>query len=364
MQQNFIMPSAAPVNHRMEGTSFYFKNENTPEQPVASNTAVEIIVNNTADVLERRMNTVGEIGVNTITDLEGNVVKPDEGLERQWWANVDELREKLEQNPGLKWRFDVEGSNKDYEGHDILNAILPKVYESATSLDNVYDEYGYTFAMMPATAWGLATVFTSSIDRSNGANTIGEPTGKIVTSSNYTHYDEDHNGFINSTSSTSLNFLTLEERDMFFTEMQKIFDQNGLKLDARKENYAFIESEIGKPNPGYSCAGGGEWIPHPGSYRWLGGGANYDLTAIFTVEKQIQENSTLKSLYDKVDKVRKGEIADDTLAQQYSIRVTDNEGNRLANDRIIVEAKNGNQIEMSVKQFSEMSRMDITKLLR
>jgi hypothetical protein len=57
-------------------------------------------------------------------------------------------------------------------------------------------------------------------------------------------------------------------------------------------------------------------------------------------------------------------IADDTLAKQYSILVTDSAGNRLANDRIIVAAKNGNQIEMSVDQFSKMSRLEITKLLR
>jgi len=53
-----------------------------------------------------------------------------------------------------------------------------------------------------------------------------------------------------------------------------------------------------------------------------------------------------------------------SMAQQYSIRVTDNDGNRLANDRIIVEARNGNQVEMSVEQFSNMSRLDITRLLR
>jgi len=44
------------------------------------------------------------------------------------------------------------------------------------------------------------------------------------------------------------------------------------------------------------------------------------------------------------------------LAQQYSIRVTDNAGKRLADDHIIVEARNGNQVEMSVDQFAKMSR--------
>jgi hypothetical protein len=75
-------------------------------------------------------------------------------------------------------------------------------------------------------------------------------------------------------------------------------------------------------------------------------------------------NSILQALFEKADGVRNGTTADDTLAQQYSIRVTDNEGNRLANDRIIVEARNGNQIEMSVEQFTNMSRLEITTLLR
>jgi hypothetical protein len=41
-----------------------------------------------------------------------------------------------------------------------------------------------------------------------------------------------------------------------------------------------------------------------------------------------------------------------------------NNGNCLANDRIIVAAKNGNQVAMSVEEFSKMSRLDVTKLLR
>jgi hypothetical protein len=70
------------------------------------------------------------------------------------------------------------------------------------------------------------------------------------------------------------------------------------------------------------------------------------------------------NVVDEADEVEKGLIPDDTLAQQYSILVTDKDGNRLANDQIIVAARNGNQVEMSVEQFAKMSRLEITKLLR
>jgi len=146
-----------------------------------------------------------------------------------------------------------------------------------------------------------------------------------------------------------------------------------VQQDARKESYRLMPAApADTPRPTVGCDGQPlpadfVWTPFPGGWTW-GGGTEWidppvDRDTLHKVQDEILENSTLRTLFEKADNVRNGVIADDTLAQQYSIRVTDNDGNRLANDRIIVEARNGNQVEMSVEQFSNMSRLDITKLL-
>jgi hypothetical protein len=303
-----------------------------------------------------------EAGAMIFRDRDGNILTSDKRREVTVWDHLragrqQELLEELEANPGLFWRFDMEGANKDFEGHDILNAIFPKVYESVTSLVNVTDEYGYTFRV-PAfasnenfTSWSLTTHENGrlldtidSVDRSGLGDGVG------------------------------LYGLTLEERDIFYAEVQKIFDRNGVQADARKENYRLLEAAPqDMPKPTVDCSGQPlpedfVWAPFPGGWQWGGGidwiEAPVDRTTLLNVQEEILGNSVLRSLFEKADNVRTGVIADDTLAQQYSIRVTDDECNRLANDRIIVEARNGNQIEMSVEQFSQMSRLEITKLLR
>ena len=304
-----------------------------------------------------------ETGAFTAYDRDGNVLTTDERREVTVWDHLragrkQEFFEELEANPGLVWRFDNGDANKDFAGHDILNAIFPKVYESVHSLEMVTDEYGYTFRI-PAyspnenfTVWSMTTHIdgkpVNTIDSVDRRSTLGDGWG--------------------------LYGLTLEERDLFYAEVQKIFDQNGVQFDARKESYYLLSAAPKDlPKPTVGCDGQPlpsdyVWTPFPGGWQW-GGGMDWidppiNRETIRNIQEEILDNSTLHSLFDKAAKVRSGEIADDTLAQQYSIRVTDNEGNRLANDRIIVEARNGNQVQMSVEQFSNMSRKEITALLR
>jgi len=295
-----------------------------------------------------------ETGALILRDADGNAL-PTEHRESTVWNSAfktdkQEFYRQLEANPGLIWRFDMEGANKIYEGHDILNALSPKVYQNVASPKQIVDEYGYTFHV-PAygpnenyTVWGITT------EGGNLSNTI---------------HSVDRSG-----DSYGLYGLTLEERDIFYAEVQKIFDQNGVQLDARKEYYRLLPSAPqDMPKPTVGCDGqplpkDHVWTPFPGGWSWGGIDSPVDQTTVQTIKDAIIENSTLRALFEKAGKVRSGEIADDTLAQQYSIRVTDNEGNHLANDRIIIAVKNGNQVEMSVDQFSQMSRLDITKLLR
>jgi len=312
----------------------------------------------TDEIRELHMDFNEETGAMILRDRNGNVVTSDERREVSVWDHLragrrDEFFEELEANPGSIWRFDFgEEPNRDFAGHDILNAIFPKVYQSVTSRIHVTDEYGYTFhvpAFVPNenfTTWSIGT-----------HDQNGEPLDTIV-----------------SMDKSGLGGLTLEERDLFFAEVQKIFDQNGVQADARKESYLLLPATPkDMPQPIVGCNGQPlpedfVWTPFPGGWQWGGGidwiDAPFDRTTLLNVQDEILGNSVLRSLFEKAENVRTGVIADDTLAQQYLIRVMDDNGNRLANDRIIVEARNGNQIEMSVEQFSNMSRLDITKLLR
>jgi len=241
------------------------------------------------------------------------------------------LQSQLADSPGLIWSF--EGENKVFEEHDILNGIFYQTFTDAKTKESVFDEYGYTYHV-PG--------YYSVDEQRLGYGPRMDENGQVLTA--IISVDRLESPF---------GGLTLGERDLFWNEIQKIFDQNDLKVDARKEEFRYVPSGL------IIC--GDE--PGNGGWSWWGS-IGLDQQMIDTLNKETATNSTIRGLFEKMEKVRKGEIVDDTLAQQYSIRVTDNEGNRLANDRIIVEAKNGNQVEMSVKEFKQLDRKQITALLQ
>jgi hypothetical protein len=275
-----------------------------------------------------------------IFDLDGNEIFPfsEADIAKEWEAN-----------PGQLWLF--EEKNKAFEGHDILNAIFPKIYSSVTSSKLLVDEYGYTLSVPGMRA------STRMMEMINGQLVRITPvSGPFIEG-------QSTPNAIYSVDQSVFGGLTLEERDKFFAEVQKMLDKHGIKLDARKEVF------------GYSAPGmipvcdSDEMVWSPGNWFWQGGLERESQSVISQTQRELFQremasNPIIRTLFAKAKGVRNGTIADDTFAQQYSIRVTDNDGNRLANDRIIVEARNGNQIEMSVEQFSQMSRLEITKLLR
>ena len=338
--------------------------------PIAWNMPYPVETNDSAEIVELFIDYDDETGAMILRDRDGNVVSSDVGRERtSIWdiyfgmpGKKQAFYEKLEANPGLVWRFDFKGANRDFEGHDILDAIFPKVFSCVWLLNRTAGEYGYIFrvpAFAPAWMSGKDGVLLPFHAWSAFTQENGTPLGAIKS--------EDRSGLAG---------LTLEERDIFYAEVQKIFDRNGINRDAHKTWYTFLPSAP-KDLPRLAVGCNGQplpedfvWTPFPGGWIWGGVGfpfnpnASYSYETIKRVQGEMIANPTLRALFEKAEGVRNGTIADDTLAQQYSIRVTDNEGNRLANDRIIIEAKNGNQIEMSVEQFSQMSRLDITILLR
>jgi len=136
---------------------------------------------------------------------------------------VADLIREWQANPGQLWMFEAE--NKAFEGHGILNTIFHKMYPSVTSSGPpMVDEYGYTFSVP-----GMKRVtkmidgFPEFMGWFGGPFIEGQPTNAI-----------------NSVERSEFGGLTLEERDRFFAEAQKIFDKYGVKLDASKATMAIM----------------------------------------------------------------------------------------------------------------------------
>ncbi|MDR1491489.1 MAG: hypothetical protein LBT05_02015 [Planctomycetaceae bacterium] len=261
-----------------------------------------------------------------LRDLQGKLIEPVAIVKH---TTAEERAAAIAANPGLIWSF--EGGNHVFENHEILNAAFSQTFKSIDSLEAAVDRYGYTYSVPGS--------YESSLTSSNGI--LNASLKKLVTEGQNT---------IESVDATNLYGLTLQEQEQFFAEWQKIFNQSGVQLDAKKQIYSFIPAGEGCGNK----TSNGGW------------GIHLDLEdneAVRQIIKLRNENPILQQLFSKAEKIRNGVIADDTLAQQYSIRVTDNDGNRLANDQIIIEAKNGNQIEISVEQFKQFDRKVIAELL-
>ncbi|MDR1385651.1 MAG: hypothetical protein LBJ67_17655 [Planctomycetaceae bacterium] len=262
-----------------------------------------------------------------LRDLQGQLIEPVAIVKH---TTKEERAVAIAANPSLIWSF--EGENLVFKNHDILNAVFSQTFKSTDSQEAVVDSYGYTYSVPGS--------YESPLVSGNGS--LNASIKVLVTEGQNT---------IESVDTTDLYGLTLQEREQFFAEWQKIFDQSGVQLDAEKQVYSFIPAGLGC---GDKSSNGG----------W---GISLDLEDNITVNQIIKlrnDNPVLQKLFSKVEKIRNGEIADDTLAQQYSIRVTDNNGNRLVKNQIIIEAKNGNQIEMSVEQFKQLDRKAIAELLK
>jgi hypothetical protein len=260
-----------------------------------------------------------------LRDLQGKLIEPVAIVKQ---TTAEERAAAIAANPGSIWSF--EGENRVFENHEILNAVFNQTFKSTDSSEAAVDRYGYTYSVPGS--------YESSLTSSNG----------LLKASLKTLVMEGQNT-IESVDTTNLYGLTLQERELFFSEWQKIFDQSSVQLDAEKQVYSFIPAGEGCGNK----SSNGGW------------GIRLDLDdkTLNQVVKLRNENSVLQQLFSKAEKIRNGEMSDDTLAQQYSICVTDNNGNRLVDNHIIVEARNGNQVEMSVEQFKQLDRKMIADLL-
>jgi hypothetical protein len=145
-----------------------------------------------------------------------------------------------------------------------------------------------------------------------------------------------------------------------------------VKLNAREESFGYTSTDVPGCDTEFARGGWG-WgdqflstIQNGTTEERAAMKAEFGMTPnVFkAIQEDMYDNATIRRLFEKSESVRKGEMADDTLAQKYSIRVTDFEGNALAKDRLIVEAKNGNHVEMSVSDFAKLDRRAIAEMLR
>ncbi|MDR2172386.1 MAG: hypothetical protein LBP59_19755 [Planctomycetaceae bacterium] len=227
-------------------------------------------------------------------------------------------------NNAAQWIFPK--GNETFENHEIVNVIN-------TNIDNYgykFNVPGYTISQQP----NGATMLEGQIFNVDG---------ELITSIQ----SQDRSNYLQG--------LTLEERDLFWNTAQEIFNQHGIKINARKENYGYSSSD--------SIASCGKGEPSEfGNWYWIS--ETSDDQFVRAVNETLKENSVLNQLSKKMENVQNGKIPDDTLAQQYEIKIQDSLGNPLDNNMILITAKNGNSIKMTVEQFKPLTRLTITQLLR
>ena len=263
-------------------------------------------------------------------------------------------------NPMSRWEY-AEGAD-DFKGHDIMQSMLDEMEfhigpSSPVSYNQVADEYGYVsqpparisdnYMQFKPGGSGPIEARWSLLDVKNGRPMPGtEWVEYQYRTANPTKPPIPENQ-IESKDWCNLTGLTLDERKSFLDEVQKIIDANGYGMNARQISYSSIG---GLPNlQAADFAAFGELD------RKNGG------ELIFMIAK----DSNLMNLLAKSTAVRSGILPNTTQAQQYTIKVTDKDGNRLDDNQIIVVAGDGSgrELQISVDQYNELGRKGITELL-
>ncbi|MGL6196388.1 MAG: hypothetical protein ACRC2T_16350 [Thermoguttaceae bacterium] len=255
-------------------------------------------------------------------------------------ADIMERQLEWNNNP---WKF-ASGSEA-FQGHEIMNSMLKEINfrpetgnSDGTRSLPVIDEYGYNsqppavIAEQPGSFIPMNIAYV--IDERNEIHQVAMKSAPLP------HNTIETKDWVN------LPGLTLDERKTFLDGVQKLIDQNGYGLDARYLRYS----------------GAAEFPDINSAHEDIWG--RIDPATAVKLSKKITEEPNLVDLLQKSVDSRIGEGLYSPTTQEYSIKVTDSEGNRLANDEIIIISGNGQkQVQMSVKDYDNLDRKQITEML-
>ncbi|MGL6194574.1 MAG: hypothetical protein ACRC2T_07090 [Thermoguttaceae bacterium] len=245
-----------------------------------------------------------------------------------------------DENPLSRWDYNT--GAEAFQGHDIMQWMTDNTDVRSIMIDGknrVYgsqpiDEYGYSYKA-PADY------------QARPEQGVGKRLGVIVDEAYFQVLDSGPkvdltpsapSTMLDTQDRVGLQGLTLEERKTFLDGVQNILDENNIDLNSRELRY-----------------GGGSNAP-----SWVSGSNGY----LDNVMSLIQENKGLMDLMLKSGRVQAGRTTNEATAQEYSIKVTDNQGNKLPSDQIIVASGDGQkQLQMSVEQFKQLDRLAITSML-
>ncbi|MGL6194571.1 MAG: hypothetical protein ACRC2T_07075 [Thermoguttaceae bacterium] len=293
---------------------------------------------------------------------ESDLLTLDRQNERQARAAQREAVQKEWEtwNNDVTSRFQLQQGAESLQGHDLFKNFAEKLVPGLSMVD----EYGYTNTL-PATAKEPPGSLPIAADAMRLRGTLTFSDGRVLDYDNMS-WEEVQKHMTPSSSkpeaasfdSVGLYGLSLDERKSFLDSVQQLIDKNGLELNARDLKY--IGSNGSQDNAvkgivsNVVASFGNQFQSEQfgGQLQKLGDLISSDRSLVQLMQKSY-DFTTGKS-WDEIAK----------KDHEYTLKVVDNAGNRLANDQLFIESGNGQkQLQMSVEQFKQLDRLAITAML-
>ncbi|MGL6226784.1 MAG: hypothetical protein ACRC10_09190 [Thermoguttaceae bacterium] len=288
-------------------------------------------------------------------------------LERQNVRDARAAQREIVQQEWDTWnndvtsRFQLQQGAEALQGHDLFKSVAAKM----VSGQSMVDDYGYT-NLLPMRAKESPGSLPLAADAVRLRGTFTFSDGRVLDYENMS-WEEVQKRMNPSSSgaeavsldSVGLYGLSLDERKSFLESVQQLIDKNGLELNARDLQY----------------------IAGNGSQENAVKGIVSEVVARFGNQFQSEQlASPLQQLSDLISADRglvqlmqksynftTGKSWDDIAKKdyEYTLKVVDNAGKRLAEDQLIIESGDGQkQLRLSVAEYQQLDRKAITELLR
>ncbi|MGL6196882.1 MAG: hypothetical protein ACRC2T_18875 [Thermoguttaceae bacterium] len=314
------------------------------------------------------------------------------GLRQQEYLKARETEKAWEKwNSDVTSHFQLEKGAEELEGHEIFRYFAEK-WDTKT---DTIDEYGYAISM-PAykkenpdqpNDKPLAEMWTYSGSSMciDGVNYEDEDAIRAFFEKQ-SHLVPKAEPEMQSRDAVALKGLTLEERKFFLERVQKLMDENEIEIFSDKKvtaldlGYSGSHSKLQENKvdiDGINIYFKGLWIGcDPKSKDYANQQYDFGSCSPSSNSQGLNEIKKLGQLIaadtQLMDLIKKSSDAHDAQSalgspkqtHEYTISILDNTGKRLPDDQIYVRSGNGNrQIKMSVKEFTQLDRKQITEML-
>lgn len=274
-----------------------------------------------------------------------------EALQTEWNTWNNDVSSRYETRPGAE----------ALRGHGLLDLYAGKLESGQSTVD----EYGYSNNLPVSRKEPPGSLPVAAGDlRFGGVLTLAD--GTVIDYDNMS-WEETQKRMASNTvkpeavshDSVGLYGLSLDERKSFLDNVQELIDKSGLDLNARK--LQFIGSNGSQQNAVDGVIAG-VVVTYGGQFQTEEWASQLQkLGNMISSDRELMQ--LMQKSYDFTSGKSWGEIA--KKDHEYTLKIVDNNGNRLADDQLIIESGNGTkQLQMSLEEFEQLDRKQITELLQ